>query len=119
MRIVRVLPKTVLVRRNVSTKIEGSAGSTAISVRIMRPSEKQSADALKVLDKVEAAFAIDFRRRNGKTFRIVSDAILNFSDLVDAGDADAMAFYLEQPNELLLALVFALTARVKALEARP
>jgi hypothetical protein len=76
-------------------------------------------DTRAVLDKLDAAFVRDFTRRNGQTFNMVTDAIQDFNDLVDAGDADALASYLENPTQLLLALVFALNARVKALEARP
>jgi hypothetical protein len=73
-------------------------------------------DARAALNKLEAAFLQDFTRSDGRKFTLVTDVIKDFNDLVDAGNADALANYLENPSQLLLALVFALNERVKALE---
>jgi hypothetical protein len=76
-------------------------------------------DAKKAVDALAVAFGKDFHRRDGTIFRVSTDAVADFETLVNAGDGDALARYLENPIQLLLAQIFDLQDRVKALEHGP
>jgi len=77
------------------------------------------ADMNENLMKVVDAFSRDFHKRDGSVFTIATeDAIKQFNQLVASGDADAMALYLENPTQLLLALVFVLNSKIQSLESR-
>jgi hypothetical protein len=93
---------------------QGGAGGPANP-----PKRPTPGDAHQNMAKVVDAFARDFRKRDGSTFVIVTeDAVKTFTALVDSGDGDALALYLENPVQLLLALTFSLSERLKALETR-
>ena len=69
--------------------------------------------------KMEIAFGKDYIRRDGTIFRVVTDAITDFDVIADTNDGDAIANYLENPVQLMMAQIFALHERVKALERGP
>lgn len=74
------------------------------------------AQANAALEKLAIAFGKDFRRKDGTVFRIVTDAITDFQVILDTNDGDAIALFLENPIQLLLAQIYALHQRVQELE---
>lgn len=75
-------------------------------------------DANKNLNHAVQAFTRDFLRRDGTVFRLVGEGSKTFNALVESGDADALALYMENPTEMLLAIVYALSVRIDNLERR-
>jgi len=93
---------------------QGGAGGPVIP-----PKRPTPGDAHQNMAKVVDSFSRDFRKRDGSTFVIVTeDALKTFTALVDSDDGDALALYLENPVQLLLALTFSLSERIKSLETR-
>jgi hypothetical protein len=60
----------------------------------------------------------DFVRKDGVVLELIGDAAKEFNAALDANDAEALDLMMEQPAQLLLALVVALSTRIVALEAR-
>jgi len=98
----------------------GNNGGNGGGVPAPAPRRKPTpAETRQGLDKLTDAFKSDFHKRDGSLFVVTTDESLKlFGEMVDNGDADALALYLENPVQLLLAMIFALQERVADLERR-
>ena len=82
------------------------------------PRRPNPGDVNSTLGRVGQLLVKDFVRKDGVVLELIGDAAKEFNAALDANDAEALDLMMEQPAQLLLALVVALSTRIVALEAR-